>query len=360
MKTIEKSGIFTRRSAIMASVAAAGMIAMTPMVAHADNTSVKVNDFLTRLNKNRVSKGYQKLSLDSNISKVSQEISQRMAKIDDFDNDMGYASDSRVPSGWVDTIQIVARSGYDNGASIYNLMIEGSNAKHLLAKNYNTVGIGIATSSSGYAYVTVSLFEYKKNSTTPPAPKQTFTDVPADLIFHDEIERLAALGITNGWTMKNGTKQYRPLENVKRDAMIVFIYRAMKVRNYTPPKKSPFADVKTNNIFYKEIAWAYEAGISTGWKMRNGTRQFRPLENVKRDAVAAFLMRASGEKAPKITRAPFSDVSTKTIFAPEIAWMKQTGISTGWKHNNTYQPLSNTKRDAMAAFMIRWMDYMGL
>ena len=192
------------------------------------------------------------------------------------------------------------------------------------------------------------------------ANAKTFTDVnQKDHVFYSEIEQLANKGITKGWKMSNGTYQYRPMEDVKRDAMIVFIYRAMGSPAYTPPKKSPFADVPTSNVFYKEIAWAYSEGIAEGWKMKNGTRQFRPFEPVKRDAVAAFLTRAAGEKAPVSKTAPFSDVPTSLIFSDEIAWMKKTGISTGWKHNNTYQPFSNTKRDAMAAFIIRWMNYTG-
>ena len=199
----------------------------------------------------------------------------------------------------------------------------------------------------------------KPKPTTPAKPKQVFTDVDSSVIFKKEIETLASKKVSTGWYMKDGTQEYRPYEDVKRDAMIVFIYRAMGSPAYTPPKKSPFTDVSTNFVFYKEIAWAYENGIAEGWKMKNGTRQFRPLEPVKRDAVAAFLMRASGEKAPVSKTPPFSDVPKSTIFVNEIAWMKKTGISTGWKHNNTYQPYSNTKRDAMAAFVVRWMDHTG-
>jgi len=190
-------------------------------------------------------------------------------------------------------------------------------------------------------------------SPTPPKPKQTFTDVTPSTAFYTEIETLASRNISKGWTMSNGTKQYRPAEPVKRDAMIVFIYRAMGSPAYTPPKESPFSDVSTNNVFYKEIAWAHSQGIANGWKMKDGTRQFRPLENVKRDAVAAFLMRASGDKAPSLDGSSFKDVNKNTTFAAEIQWMKDNGISTGYA-DGTYRPLVNTKRDQMAAFVIRW------
>ena len=183
-----------------------------------------------------------------------------------------------------------------------------------------------------------------------------FKDVPDSLIFSNEINTLASKNIVQGWKMKDGSFEYRPYENVCRDATIVFIYRAMGSPAYTPPKKSPFTDVSTNNVFYKEIAWAHSVGIAEGWRMKNGTRQFRPLEPIKRDAMAAFLMRASGDKAPSAKKS-FADVKTNQPHAAAITWMKDTGISTGWTHNNTYQPYSNTKRDAMAAFIYRWMKY---
>lgn len=188
--------------------------------------------------------------------------------------------------------------------------------------------------------------------------KVKFTDVSSNLVFYKEINQLADYGVTKGWKMKNGTYQYRPFDDVKRDAMIVFIYRAMGSPSYTPPKKSPFTDVSTKHVFYKEIAWAYSEGIAEGWKMKDGTRQFRPFEPVKRDAMAAFLMRASGQKAPAAKKS-FADVNTNQPHAAAMTWMKETGISTGWKNGSklpNYQPYSNTKRDAMATFIIRWLD----
>ena len=189
-------------------------------------------------------------------------------------------------------------------------------------------------------------------------PKLTFTDVNKKTVFYNEITQLADYGVTEGWKMNNGTRQYRPLANVNRDVVIVFLYRAMGSPAYTAPKVSPFSDVSTKNIFYKEISWAYDEGITEGWKMKNGTREFRPVQPVKRDAMAAFLMRAAGAKAPKASKS-FADVKTSQPHAAAMTWMKNTGVSTGWKNGNSlpkYKPFSNTKRDAMAAFMVRWLN----
>ncbi|NLH69043.1 MAG: hypothetical protein GX454_02500 [Brooklawnia sp.] len=112
---------------------------------------------------------------------------------------------------------------------------------------------------------------------------------------------------------------------------------------------SPFVDVATTDPGYAEIAWMHSEGISTGWP--DGT--YRPDLSVDRDAMAAFFYRFKDSPAfnPPAT-SPFTDITPSTQFYKEMAWMKATGISTGWP-DGTYRPWTPTNRDAMAAFMYR-------
>ncbi|PWD51909.1 beta-glucosidase [Serinibacter arcticus] len=184
-----------------------------------------------------------------------------------------------------------------------------------------------------------------------------FTDVPRGSQFFQEIAWLVNEGIATGWAESDGTATFRPLTPVARDAMAAFLYRAADVEGYTAPAVSPFVDVSTSNQFYTEIAWLHEAGISTGWENADGTRSFRPLEPIARDAIAAFLYRyaaGSGYQAPSTS--PFTDVALSDRYYTEIAWLYESGIATGWQGNDgssTFQPLSSVKRDAMAAFLFR-------
>ena len=182
-----------------------------------------------------------------------------------------------------------------------------------------------------------------------------FSDVYSTDIFFNEINWLYENGISTGWS--DGT--YRQNETVKRDVMITFLYRMAGSPAYTAPKVSPFKDVSTKHVFYKEIAWAYENGITEGWKMKDGSREFRPSEDVKRDAVAAFMYRYHGANDTS-TKTNFKDVSSNTIFAKEIAWMEKSGLANGWGtgEDKVYKPSSLTKRDAMAAFIYRYMVEM--
>src|SRR5699024_8251304 len=103
---------------------------------------------------------------------------------------------------------------------------------------------------------------------------------------------------------------YRPLAPMNRDAMAAFLYRAAGEPAYTPPKRSPFTDVPTSSLFYKEIAWAESEGITTGWP----DDTFRPLQPINRDAMAAFLYRFQGE--PRFTpprTSPFPDVPADSL-----------------------------------------------
>ncbi|WP_395939867.1 S-layer homology domain-containing protein [Arthrobacter sp. CAN_C5] len=127
---------------------------------------------------------------------------------------------------------------------------------------------------------------------TPPA-KSPFADISTSQQFYKEMAWLASEGISTGWTEKNGTKTYRPLTTVNRDAMAAFMYRLAGKPAYTAPTKSVFADVSKSQQFYKEMAWLASTKISTGWTERNGTKTYRALTPVKRDAMAAFMYRFS-------------------------------------------------------------------
>lgn len=94
-----------------------------------------------------------------------------------------------------------------------------------------------------------------------------------------------------------GEKEFRRLAPVARDAMAVFLYRfadtvlGQDVDSYTPPSTSPFVDVRTDNVFYTQISWLAHEGISTGWDVGGapGSKEFRPLSSVNRDAMARFM-----------------------------------------------------------------------
>lgn len=97
-----------------------------------------------------------------------------------------------------------------------------------------------------------------------------------------------------------------------------------------------------------------------GWLYQQGISTgwpdgtFRPYEPIARDAMAAFLFRLQnpGEPEPTCTEAPFVDVAVDNQFCGVISWMSEQGISTGWP-DGTYRPLAPLARDAAMAFVSR-------
>ncbi|WP_395398572.1 S-layer homology domain-containing protein [Arthrobacter sp. UC242_113] len=180
---------------------------------------------------------------------------------------------------------------------------------------------------------------------------KTFKDVPTGAAFAREIGWLAASGVSTGWP--DGT--FKPITAVNRDAMAAFMYRLAGKPAFTPPKVSPFMDVAPGYLFYKEITWLAAEGISTGWAESGNRRSFRPVQPVNRDAMAAFMYRLAGKPVlPASTGTRFRDVPAGRAFSTEIGWLASTGVSTGWA-DGTFRPLQAVNRDAMAAFMYRFL-----
>lgn len=187
---------------------------------------------------------------------------------------------------------------------------------------------------------------------TGPDP---FTDISGSG-FRSDITWMYDTGLSTGW--RDGT--YRPYQAISREAMAAFMYRLAGNPAFTPPAKSPFVDVPTSSLFYKQIAWLEAEDLANGWE--DGT--FRAGASMSREAMAAFIFRYSGEycRLPATLgyagppAPPFKDVPVKGAFYGEIAWTSQYGISKGWS-DGTYRPLDPISREAMAAFIHRLDTY---
>ena len=180
-------------------------------------------------------------------------------------------------------------------------------------------------------------------------PQVLFPDVGVDAPFYREIFWLSQTAVTNG--RSDGT--FGPSENVSREAIAAFLFRFAggDVSGYQPPATPHFVDVPASHPFYREICWLWDSGITTG--SSDGT--FRGDEPISREAMAAFLFRlvgadVAGYPAPAVSY--FDDVSVGQPFYREISWLAGSGITRG-NGDGTYRPLSQVSREAMAAFLCR-------
>lgn len=134
------------------------------------------------------------------------------------------------------------------------------------------------------------LYRLGADKTFAAPASSPFVDVATSHKFYREIAWMRATGLSTGINTGSG-RAYDPSASVSREAMAAFLYRLEAPKGYTPPKVSPFADVSTSHKFYREIAWMYDSGLSTGTRQAGGKPLYKPQDGVSREAMAAFLYR---------------------------------------------------------------------
>jgi hypothetical protein len=192
-------------------------------------------------------------------------------------------------------------------------------------------------------------------SAAPPVP--SFTDVGLSHPFIDEIEWMAAEGISTGF---QPGPTYQPGAAVSRAAMSAFMYRLAGSPSFTPGAPT-FGDVSSTHPFFDEIEWMASEGITTG-TAASPKPLYKPSSPVSRSAMSAFMYRLAGEPTFVPTQVTFGDVSTSHPFYDPIEWMASEGITTGTAASPKplYKPSSAVSRGAMSAFMQRLADGPGV
>lgn len=188
------------------------------------------------------------------------------------------------------------------------------------------------------------------------SPNTFFADVPESAKFYKEIEWMGTSGLSTGYQTNDGRGAiYQPYVSISREAMAAFLYR-LEGASFTPPKASPFVDVKPTDKFYRQIAWMHAKGYSTGTRQPSGKPRYDSKDPVSRQAMAAFIYRYQGAKYTAPAVSPFSDMRPGDKFYREITWMYAARLSTGNKQPSgkpAYLPRDNVARGAMAAFIYR-------
>lgn len=309
MRTTRPKPLAVMASLLMAGVLAFGSVAAPAAAVEtspaelaepqdsAKKNSKQIIDMFNGVNKFRKSKGLPPLRIGSNVSIVTQEWSTHMAKLGLLEHSTSYATDPRIDSGWIEAGENIAMNWTGTGQSMVDQWIASPGHNENMSKRETDVmGIGIAFDGQGRMWGTNTFYDY------PTAlPKKTYATAEAYLA------------------------------------------------DIKPEPKPIFKDVPNGAAFATEIRWMANRGITTGWP--DGT--FRPLDTVRRDAMAAFLYRLANSPAHSpAKKSPFKDVSTGQQFYKEMTWLAGTGITTGWP-DGTFRSGAPVNRDAMAAFLFR-------
>lgn len=197
--------------------------------------------------------------------------------------------------------------------------------------------------------------------------KVAFTDVNSGTPHYEDISWLAANKISEGYKNTNGTYRFEGMTPVYRQDMAAFL-RRLAVKNnigdaadWTPSDADwkKFKDVDKNTPHVEDILWLAHAGISEGWKEKDGSYTFRGMNTVVRQDMAAFLHRLASKAGNGTDVTPvnnFKDVDSGTPHVDDIRWLAGAKITEGWKESDgryTFRGMSSVVRQDMAAFLHR-------
>jgi hypothetical protein len=190
--------------------------------------------------------------------------------------------------------------------------------------------------------------------TTPPP---SFSD-DDDSVFEADIEWLAQQGITKGCNPPVND-MFCPSDPTTRGQMAAFFHRALgDVADVDLDMVREFTDTRTS-VFASDIEWLSATGITKGCNPPANT-MYCPEANVTRGEMAAFLRRGFGDlvATPAPSGVVFAD-TTGSVFASDIQWLADTGITKGCGAD-TFCPDDLVTRGEMAAFFRRASIAAGL
>ena len=183
---------------------------------------------------------------------------------------------------------------------------------------------------------------------------RVFDDVAEDAYYGEPVAALAASGVFVGTECEAG---FCPTEPINRRTMAVWIVRVLDGVDPPARSESRFGDVDAAGIHAPLIERMAELGVTQG--CGDGTN-FCPDRSVTRSQMAVFLSRAYD--LPAGPDPGFSDVPSDAWYAPDVARLAASGITTGCGDGTVFCPGRETTRAQMATFLyraLRWQEQAG-
>ena len=169
-----------------------------------------------------------------------------------------------------------------------------------------------------------------------------FYDVPNEAYYFEAVKWAVAQEITDGV----GNNLFAPDQPCTRAQVVTFLWRA--AGSPEPKNVGSFSDVPASAYYAKAVAWAVDAGITTG----TGEGRFSPDEPCTRAQVVTLLCRAQRAKAEG--RAQFSDVPADAYYAEAVAWAAESGVTDGIG-GGLFGPEQDCTRAQIVTFLWRAM-----
>ncbi len=175
---------------------------------------------------------------------------------------------------------------------VYNAVSWGVTSGYTDSHNQPTGKFGPEDTCTRGQIATFLYRAYRYKFTPDTSGVSGFKDVKSTAYYADAVKWAVALGVTGGYTDKNGkpTGYFGPEDGCTRAQVVTFLYRLLRKEIPADTSSvSDFKDVKKGAYYYDAVKWAVAAGITTGY---SGTGKFGPDDICTRAQVVTFIARA--------------------------------------------------------------------
>ena len=179
-------------------------------------------------------------------------------------------------------------------------------------------------------------------------PVGGFADVNAGHWASDLITEAASRGVISGYP--DGT--FHPDRTMNRAEFVTVLWNMAGKPDSNAPL--PFSDVKEDDWFRTQAAWAYETGCINGVT----ESEFRPYGTVTRVQAAVILYRYIGSPGGSYRLDFFADQDEIPSYALDaVQWALSAGVLTGVDDTHL-KPLSYATRAQLSAMTVRYISYV--
>lgn len=166
----------------------------------------------------------------------------------------------------------------------------------------------------------------------------TYTDVPSNHEFAEEIATVSQLGLMKGYT--DGT--FKPAASITRGELATIIHRALG--NPAPSNAIHFTDVPANQFYADAVNYLADQEISNGYP----DKTFKPNQPITREEAAKLLAISFGLSSEE--NAEFTDVPATNIYTKYIQALFEAGFVNGTSET-TFSPKELITRGQAAAIL---------
>lgn len=311
-------------------------------------------EVLKLCNKERLKKGLKPLSLNGTITGYAQTRANEIITLFDHTRPNGsrcFTVLDNYPYFYAG--ENIAK-GYTDSASVVEAWMDSEgHRKNILNTNFNHLGVGLATNSSGKKHW-AQMFVGCGNSTTMGKLWEDLNDGFGYYRVGSSIDSMSIMcdtvcedhGTMHIPVIKEMVTGYNP--SAEGQQMIYVNYNGTR-KPYTI-YLHPFRDV--GNSWYTEAVYKVNrAGIMTG----TSPDLFSISTNLSRAQFVVILYRMANEPSVTYTNR-FSDVPNGLFYSKAAIWAANVGITTGYA-DGTFRPGDPINREQLVLMMHRYANY---